>query len=314
MLQSDLGTHPARAAKRANLVELRPRAFLAATQPVDLWTALEGVKSTARDRTWMVLGEGALWLYGEVERPKTVTLGVPLHHKLKVSAPLATRRVVDRLFLGKRSRKGVPVPALEVAVVQYAAEHGDDTTRALIEKLVRDRKTTLVRLRARCYRGFKGSARVRRLCDELAGGSMDADVRRLVAALEARGVTGLRVEVRFEGDHGELAYGDIHHEETNTLVEVDGFLTHAQREQFKRDRKRDRWMRRVHKATTLREGPRDPRGPRRDGGRDRILPAADAGPGQRLLIFAPFAAPAGRFAGKDRQGVGRGRASGAEPS
>lgn len=252
VLAPDLGSHAARTARREGLQVVRPGAWLAGTQPLDLWTALEAVRHTTGERVWAVMGEAALWLYGVRDRPSRAVVGTPLGHKLAVAAPLEHRRVADRLLLGRRTRKGMAVVALEVAVVQFAAEHGDDTTRTLVEDVVRDRRTTLSRLRARCYRGIKGSARVRRVCDDLAGGSMDADVRRLVAALETRGVTGLEVEVRIEGDDGELAYGDIRHKASNTLVEVDGFLTHAQRDQFRKDRRRDRWMRRVHRTTTLR--------------------------------------------------------------
>jgi hypothetical protein len=122
----------------------------------------------------------------------------------------------------------------------------------LLEPLLRERRTTIVRLRARCRRGLDGSAAVRRAIDELTGGSVDAAVRKLRKALEARGVTGLRAEVRFVSATGASCYGDLLHEASATLVEVDGFLTHTLRQRFRADRRRDRWMRRDHAVTTVR--------------------------------------------------------------
>ena len=95
---------------------------------------------------------------------------------------------------------------------------------ALLEPLLRQRRTTIVRLRARCRRGLDGSAAVRRAVDELAGGSLEKAVRRLRMALEARGIAGLEPEVRFTNEAGASCYADLLHEASRKLVEVDGFL------------------------------------------------------------------------------------------
>jgi hypothetical protein len=146
----------------------------------------------------------------------------------------------------------VRVVDLEVAVIQAAVGRAPAAVVELLEPLLRERRTTVVRLRARCRRGVEGSAAVRRAVDELVGVSLDRSVRHLRRALEARGVTGLRTEVRFTSAAGASCYGDLLHEPTMTLVEVDGFLSHAVRERFRADRRRDRWMRRDHAVTTIR--------------------------------------------------------------
>ena len=251
-MASDLGDHPARAASRHNLVPLHHGLHVAATQPLTVGLLLASVRETTRDRQVVVMSEGALWLHGATDPPTTLELGAPLGSSFRVRLPLRTRRVADSVLDGSRVLEGCQVVALEVAVMQVAASWPAKRLRELVEDLVRGRRTTLARLRARCRRGVKGSARVRAVCDELAGGSMDADVRRLKVALEARGVVGLETEVRFTSEAGASAYGDLFHRATRTAFEVDGLVEHSQRERFRADRRRDRWMIREHAVTTLR--------------------------------------------------------------
>ena len=213
---------------------------------------MRAVAAADADREWAVMDEAALWLYGYGDKPKQVVYGVPLTHKLASGDDVRVRRVVPWVLQGVRVLKGIKIVALEIAVIQGAARLPHNQLRELVENVVRDRRTTLARLRARRRRGLKGSARIGQVCDELAGGSMDADVRRLKGALEARGVTGLRTEVHFESEDGGSAYGDLFHDASRTLFEVDGFVTHAQREAFRSDRRRDRWMHRLHRVVTHR--------------------------------------------------------------
>ncbi|MDP9184024.1 MAG: hypothetical protein M3P04_14775, partial [Actinomycetota bacterium] len=231
-------------------------AFVAKSQPVDTGVQLCAVRALVADlgrhKQWAVMGAAALWLHDAGQRPVELLLGVPLGHKLSVKGAVRTRRVVPAVLEGSRPLKGVPVVALEMAVIQVAATRSEKEIRELVESLERERRTTLARLRARGRRGLSGSARVRRVCDELAGGSMDADVRRLKAALETRGVTGLETEVRFTNTQGASAYADLLHREKMTVFEVDGLVEHTRRERFRADRRRDRWMRREHAASTLR--------------------------------------------------------------
>ena len=249
---AELSDSPRRAAARHNLIALHHGLFVAATQPLTLAVLLASVRETTRDRTVVVMGEGALWLYKAAEAPRVLSLGVPLGSSFSAPPPLQVRRVTSAVLDGRRTLDGCQVVALEMAVIQVAAQWPRPQVRELVEELVRSRRTTLARLRARCQRGIKGSARVRAACDDLAGGSMDADVRRLMAALEERGVYGLETEVRFTNQDGASAYADLFHRATLTAFEVDGLVTHSRRTRFRADRRRDRWMHREHGVVTLR--------------------------------------------------------------
>jgi hypothetical protein len=252
VLKQDLGTHPGRAADRAGMVELHPGAWVAATQPVDVSVLLAAVREANPDRDWAVMSSAALWLYGVLAMPERLVIGVPLGHKLASRPPVKVRRVTASVLAGRRGINGCSAVALEIGVIQHAGSASVAEVRDLIEQVVRDRRTTLARLRARCRRGLKGSARVRMVCDELAGGSLDKEVRRLKKALEALGVVGLEAEVHFENAEGASAYADLLHWPTMTVIEVDGLLSHSVRERFRADRRRDRWMLREHAAATLR--------------------------------------------------------------
>jgi hypothetical protein len=252
VLNTDLGTHPGRAALRRRLESVQRGAYVAATQPIDLRLHLEALVHTIPHREWVVMSEGALWLYELADPPEQLFLGIALGHKLRVDPPLHVRRVAASVLEGSRPLAGCRAVSLEVAVIQAAETWTALRVRELVEDLVRSRRTTLTRLRARCRRGLAGSARVRGVCDELAGGSMEVDVRRLRQALEVLGVTDLEVEVHFEGARGRSAYADLLHRPTMTVIEVDGLVEHSRRARFRADRQRDRWMRRRHAVTTLR--------------------------------------------------------------
>lgn len=252
VVRADLGTQPVRAAHRAGLREVHRGAYVAVTQPIGLEVHLSVLREVWGDREVFVTGQAALWLHGAAERPTELVVAVRQGGELAAKAPLTVRRLADAVLAGSRTRHGIRVVALEVAVIQVATTLDDERTVELVEELVRSRRTTLVRLRARCRRGFAGSARVRRACDLLTGGSMDRDVRRLHQALRARGVTGLVTEFRFVNKDGASAYADLFDVETRTAIEVDGRLTHTTREQFRADRRRDRWLRKEHGITTLR--------------------------------------------------------------
>jgi very-short-patch-repair endonuclease len=252
VLAEDLGDRPRVSARRAGLHEIHPRVYLARTQPEDVAVHLAAVAARWGAREVYVIGAAAIWLHGYGELPDRIELGIPQTHELVTAPQVAVRRLAASVLEGSRWRRGCRVVALEIAVIQAAAGSSYGEVLSLCEELVRSRRTTLARLRARCRRGLNGSAAVRRACDELSGGSMDRDVRALHAALLARGVTGLEVEVRFESAGGGSAYADLLHRATMTVLEVDGRLSHTTKEQFRKDRWRDRWLRRDHGAATLR--------------------------------------------------------------
>ena len=252
MSRADLGGNAVRDARRAQLVEVQHGAFLAGTQPYDVRAQLASLRVSHADGGWWVGGEAALWLYDVLELPAQLLVVVPAASELAIRPPVRVRRVVDDVLDGARVVRTCDVVALEVAVVQWAAKRPLADVVTLVERLLRERLTTVPRLRARLGRGRLGSAVVRRALAEVAGGSLELDVRRLRAALEARGVTGLEVEVRFTSAGGASAYADLLHRPTMTLFEVDAALDHLERQRFRADRRRDRWMLREHAARTVR--------------------------------------------------------------
>lgn len=248
----DLGTDAARKAKSRGLTSVQPKTFLANTQPYGVAAQLASLQAAFPDGGWHVMGHAALWLHGLQPCPDRLEVGIPLSRQLAIRRPVRCRRVADSVLRRTRLVRGVSVVALEVAIIQACERRPLAEVVRLVEEAARARRTTVVRLRAACRRGFAGSAVVRSACDELVGGSMDKAVRLLKEALERRGVSGLQVEVRFENGVGGSAYGDLVHAETDTVIELDGFLTHSLRLRFRADRRRDRWLLGQHRIRTLR--------------------------------------------------------------
>lgn len=250
--RADLGSSSGRAARRARLREVQPGAFLAHTQPYDVATQLASLQVSHPDGDWFVMTDAALWLYGIADLPARLEIGTPLTSELAVRAPVRCRRVAASVLQGARTLQACRVVALEVAVIQWAEGKAVRDVVAALERLVRERRTTIARLRGRLRRGFAGSAVVRRAIGVLAGGSLEQDVRRLAAALRARGVTGLEVEVWFQNAAGASAYADLLDRRTMTVIEVDAASDHLERQRFRADRRRDRWLLREHGVRTLR--------------------------------------------------------------
>lgn len=248
---SALGSHVSRSARTRGLVVVQPRALIARTQPVGPAELVAAVR-TSREDGVAFLGWTALWLYGLAPPPEHVSVGVRHATRYRAAPTVRVRRLSASVLLGTRTVGEACVVALEVAVVQACERQPPAVVRELVERVLRDRRSTMSRLRGRCRRGVGGSAAVRRAIDELAGTSLDAAVRRLQAALTVRGVSGLRTEVRFESAQGASAYVDLLDEHSQTAVEVDGYLTHIERDRFRADRRRDRWMHTEHGILTVR--------------------------------------------------------------
>src|SRR3954470_5384704 len=70
VLSEDLGDHPGRVARRDELVEVHPRAWVATTQPVDVEVLLSAISCADGDRDWVVMEEAALWIYGLTPLPE----------------------------------------------------------------------------------------------------------------------------------------------------------------------------------------------------------------------------------------------------
>jgi hypothetical protein len=90
--------------------------------------------------------------------------------------------------------------------------------------------------------------RVRRVCDDVLAGARVSGGKRVVR-LE---VAVVQAEVRLANADGASCYADLLHRPTMTVVEMDGFVSHASLERFRADRRRDRWMQAEHGVLTLR--------------------------------------------------------------
>lgn len=177
----------ARAAAAGGLELVQPRVLLAQTQPVSTQVLLEAVAQSVRTR-YALLARAALWLSGAgpVPAPDQLVVGVPHSTRLRLTPPVRVSRVSEDVLAHVRQRHGPPVVDLDMALLQSCERTPVAVAIALLEPVLRDRRTTVVRLRARCRRGLGGSAVVRQVVDELAGGSLDVAVRRLRQALERR--------------------------------------------------------------------------------------------------------------------------------
>lgn len=238
------------AGERRALVVVQPHVLVAATQPLDLATRVAAAEHSKRDL--VLAGRTALWAYGLAPTSEVVDVAVPDTRQVVLLPPVRVRRLAPSLLTGVRQVDGHSVVALEVAVVQAAEDLAPPDLLELVEEVLRQRRTTLTRLRARCRRGVAGSAALRRLLDEVSDGAVDRAPRLLRRALEARGVVGLESEVPLSSASGATAYVDLLHRRSRHAVEVDGWLTHARRERFLADRRRDRWLRAEHGLTTVR--------------------------------------------------------------
>ena len=230
---------------------VQPRVYIAQTQPIGPVELVAAVKESVQG-AYAFLAETALWLYELAGPPEVVRAGVPHATRFRARPPAVIRRVSPAVLRGRRPLATGYVVAIEVAVIQAAASWPAERVQTLLETVLRERRTTMPRLRSRLRRGVAGSAAVRSALDLLAGGSLDEGVRRLAAALEALGVTGLETELHFTNDAGASAYGDLVDTVSRTVVEVDGYVSHAERARFRADRRRDRWMVAQHDYLTLR--------------------------------------------------------------
>lgn len=248
---ADLGAHPSRVAARHGLVQVQPRVLIAGTQPVGAVQLVAAVEAGVLSEH-AFLGRTALWLYGLRGEPDVVEVGVPHATRYRALPPLEVRRVAPVLLQGQRTVHGSRVVALEVAVLQASERLAPAEVLELVELVLRERRTTMSRLRGRCRRGVAGSAAVRRAVDQLAGTSLDAAVRRLRDALKKRGIDGLRVEAQFVSPGGGTAYVDLLDDAGHVAVEVERYLTHIERARFRADRRRDRWLHSAHDILTVR--------------------------------------------------------------
>lgn len=251
VLADELGRNATRAAARRGLVPLLPGAYVAATQPIDSRILAAAVTATMGGQ-YAFCGPTALWMYGLATEPSRVGLCIPHRTRLHLGPHVDVSRVAARVLQGARVVDGRVLVRLEVAVVQAAAAAPAAEVLALVADVLRRRRTAAPRLLSTCGRGLSGSSAVRAALAQLTGASLDAGVRRLLAALQRRGVSGLETEVRFVSAAGASCYADVLHRPTMTVLELDGFDSHSELQRFRTDRRRDRWMQAEHGVLTVR--------------------------------------------------------------
>ena len=242
----------ARAARRAGLVLVQPRAYVAATQPVDAAVIAEAVRRSVPDDEWAFAGCTALWRYGVLSARTPVEVGVPDTRQLVLGNGVRVRRLASGLLTRCRTLGDWRLVSVETAVVQAAEVLAAEELSDLLETALRGRLTTHDRLLASCRRGVKGSSALRAALAPLSDGDLELQKRRLRRALEQAGVTGLHSEVPVTSASGAVVYLDLLHEASRNVVEVDGFASHSDRRRFLADRRRDRWLRRERGLLTTR--------------------------------------------------------------
>lgn len=238
-------------AARTGLVLVQPRVYVAATQPVDARVLAEAVRQSVPGE-WAFAGRTALWLYGLLPMPQELDVAVPDVRQLVLGARVRVRRIAPSLWKHRRTVDGWPLLRLETAVVQAAEGLPAPELQALVEGMLRDRKTTHQRLLWTCRRGVQGSTALRTALAPLADGDLELLKRRLRKGPEAAGVTGLLSEMPVTSSTGAVVYLDLLHEASRNVLEVDGFASHSERSQFLADRRRDRWLRRERGLLTTR--------------------------------------------------------------
>lgn len=115
----------------------------------------------------------------------------------------------------------------------------------IIDGALRDERTTKDELFACLARfpGERGVARARRLIARSREGVDSPPETTMRLTLEDGGIADLEVGIRIEDDYGDLlARGDLGIRLLLIWGEYDGFVPHTERETFRKDRPRHRWL------------------------------------------------------------------------
>lgn len=173
-------------------------------------------------------------------------------------APLsAVRRHLTREPPRRAWREGYPVSPVPQTVVQCGRGVSREELVHVVEYAVRERLTTLPRLREVCGRGVDGSAALRDVLDELSAEGIDKWMRRLVRALRSTNLPTPELEVPMLDAGGRVhLILDGLFRDVGLGLEMDDWETHGSRAAQERDRERDRWLLREHGVTVLRVTPR----------------------------------------------------------
>jgi len=138
-----------------------------------------------------------------------------------------------------------------MSVARTLVEFARDTTLApllvvqIIDGALRDSRTTQQELFECLDRlsGGRGVARARTLIARSRVGVDSPPETTMRLTLEDGGITGIEVNIRLCNDYGDLlARGDLGIKDLLIWGEYDGFVPHTERETFRKDRPRHRWL------------------------------------------------------------------------
>jgi very-short-patch-repair endonuclease len=136
-------------------------------------------------------------------------------------------------------RHGLPVTPPATTIRDLAADLRLAEVRDIVQHALRRRQVTERQLLAELGRGLAGSARLRRVLEEIAPGYQVKWERILHRALAQRGVV-LRPQTPVQAADGRRAFIDLGDEELRFGVEIEGFVNHMAR--FAADRRRARML------------------------------------------------------------------------
>lgn len=138
---SGLTEHPARAAHRRGLVLVQGRAAVAETQPIG-WRQQVQAAALAVPPPFAFLSDIALWAHGCGPEPEVLEVGVVDSRGLSLHPPLVPRRVASATICTIVVRRDLPVVRVEMATIQSSAHLTDAQCLALVERLLRSRRTS----------------------------------------------------------------------------------------------------------------------------------------------------------------------------
>jgi very-short-patch-repair endonuclease len=179
----------------------------------------------------------ALWGVPGASRTERPHVVVPDNRRLRSSSEMHVQRQ-SRLLEHIYVRDDWPVVSIEAAVVGAAEMFGFAALVDVLQELLRDGRTTSVRVLSMTGRGVKGSALVSRAMAVAGDGFGSTWERRLARALRSRGRSGPRAQFRVVSPSGLIAYVDLAFPQVNLAIEIDGYVAHSRPAEFRYDRVR----------------------------------------------------------------------------
>ncbi len=196
-------------------------------------------------------GASALAVWGLGQYPTMPIVALPVQLRRPGGAEIRSVAALGALPI--TSYSGIAMASLELAVASMASERSDRGTHDLVDRVIREQRTTWERL-AEVFdlyrrRGRPGSGTITRLLEERSGeGSVplsiwSRDVKKLLADA---GFNAPEMEWRVGDEAGRLvAQVDLAYPAAKYAIELDSVAFHLNRQAFVEDRRRDAALARV---------------------------------------------------------------------